>query len=200
MTWATRVFERTVQRLTGVDLASYRQGQMRRRLDVLLQRVGATGFVEYARMLERDPARLQEFRDYFTINVTSFFRDAERFTFLETTVAAGASRERRGLQVWSAACSIGAEPYSVAILLRELAPMLRHRILATDVDATVIERARRADDFAPAELKGMSAARLKRAFLENPDGDLRAAPRDQADGGFPAAQRADAAAGHRFST
>ena len=143
------VFERTVQRLTGVDLASYRPGQMRRRLDVLLRRVGATGFVEYARMLERDPARLQEFRDYFTINVTSFFRDAERFTFLESTVLPSLLSEPRSLQVWSAACSIGAEPYSVAILLRELAPLLRHKIVATDVDVTIVDRAHRADGYLP---------------------------------------------------
>ena len=50
-------FQRTVLRLIGVDLASYRQGQMRRRLDALVRRVGAHGYGEYARMLERDPAR-----------------------------------------------------------------------------------------------------------------------------------------------
>src|SRR5262245_6288822 len=59
------LFQRTVRRLIGVDLASYRQGQMRRRLDALVQRVGAQGYGEYARMLERDPVRVQEFRDYF---------------------------------------------------------------------------------------------------------------------------------------
>ena len=108
-------------------------------------------------MLERDPARLQEFRDYFTINVTEFFRDAERFRYLETKVLPGASGAAEGpLKVWSAACSIGAEPYSVAILLRELAPMLRHKILATDVDVTIIERARRADDFVTGRAEGTS--------------------------------------------
>ena len=163
-------FQKTVQRLIGVDLASYRQGQMRRRLDALVQRVGAAGYAEYSRMLERDPARVQEFRDYFTINVTEFFRDPDRFRFLETTVLPDLLANRRALRVWSAACSIGAEPYSVAILLRELAPTLPHKVLSTDVDVTIVERARRADRYMPAELKNVSPARLQKAFTQSPDG------------------------------
>lgn len=170
------LFQRTIQRLIGVDLSSYRQGQMRRRLDALLQRVGVNGFGEYARMLERDPARLQQFRDYFTINVTEFFRDAERFRDLETRVLPELLASGRGLKVWSAACSIGAEPYSVAILLRELAPMLRHRIVAMDVDPTILERARRADNYVQAELKNVTPERLQRAFSANPDGTYAIRP------------------------
>src|SRR6266536_252486 len=169
-------FQRTIQRLIGVDLSSYRQGQMRRRLDALLRRVGVASFTQYARMLERDPVRLQEFRDYFTINVTEFFRDVEHFKHLETKVLPELVKEWRGLQVWSAACSIGAEPYSVAILLRELAPMLRHKILATDVDVTIVDRARRADKYVQAELKNVTPARLQKAFTQTPDGTYSLRP------------------------
>ena len=169
-------FQKTVQRLIGVDLSSYRQGQMRRRLDALLQRVGAPSFLEYGKMLERDPARLQEFRDYFTINVTEFFRDVERFRYLETRVLPELLAQRRPLKVWSAACSIGAEPYSVAILLRELAPTLPNKILGTDVDVTIIERARRADTYIQAELKNVTPARLQKAFTQAPDGTYAVKP------------------------
>jgi chemotaxis protein methyltransferase CheR len=163
-------FQKTVLRLIGVDLASYRQGQMRRRLDALVQRVGARGYAEYARMLERDPARVQELRDYFTINVTEFFRDPDRFRFLETKVLPELLARRTGLKVWSAACSNGAEPYSVAILLRELAPLLAHKVLATDVDVTIVERAHRADRYIPADVKNVSPARLQQAFTRGQDG------------------------------
>lgn len=169
-------FQKTVQRLIGVNLASYRQGQMRRRLDALVQRVGAQGYAEYARMLERDPARVQEFRDYFTINVTEFFRDVDRFRFLETTVLPELLAKRSPLKVWSAACSNGAEPYSVAILLRELSPPLSHKVLATDVDVTIAERARRADKYVAAELKNVSPARLQKAFTQAPDGSYTVRP------------------------
>lgn len=169
-------FQKTVQRLIGVDLASYRQGQMKRRLDALVVRVGAKNFAEYAKMLERDPARLQEFRDYFTINVTEFFRDPDRFRFLETKVLPELLAKRTGLKVWSAACSIGAEPYSVAVLLKELAPTLSHKIVATDVDVTIVERARRADKYVQAELKNIPAARLDKAFSKNTDGTYNVKP------------------------
>jgi chemotaxis protein methyltransferase CheR len=169
-------FQKTIQRLIGVDLASYRQGQMRRRLDALVQRVGANGYLEYAKLLERDPKRVQEFRDYFTINVTEFFRDADRFRLLENTVLPELLARRSALKVWSAACSNGAEPYSVAILLRELAPTLSHKITATDVDVTIVDRARRADKYIQAELKNVTPARLQKAFTVAPDGTFTVKP------------------------
>lgn len=163
-------FVRVVQRLIGVDLESYRQGQLRRRLDSLLQRVGVSSFAEYGKLLERDPVRLQEFRDFFTINVTEFFRDAERFRHLQTWVLPRLLECSSSLRVWSAACSIGAEPYSVAILLKELAPRGRHRILATDVDRTILERARRGDGYGRLELRGVPPATLTRYFKPTGDG------------------------------
>lgn len=169
-------FQKTVQRLIGVDLASYRQGQMKRRLDALVQRVGANGYLEYSKMLERDPKRVQELRDYFTINVTEFFRDPDRFRQLESKVLPELLAPRKPLKVWSAACSIGAEPYSVAIQLRELAPNLPHKIIATDVDVTIVDRARRADKYVQAELKNVSPARLQKAFTQTPDGTYTVRP------------------------
>jgi chemotaxis protein methyltransferase CheR len=169
-------FQKTVQKLIGVDLASYRQGQMKRRLDALVQRVGANGYREYSKMLERDPKKVQEFRDYFTINVTEFFRDPDRFRYLESKVLPELLTQRRALKVWSAACSIGAEPYSVAIQLKELAPTLSHKIISTDVDVTIVDRARRADKYIPAELKNVSPQRLQKAFIQAPDGTFTVRP------------------------
>lgn len=163
-------FVRTVRRLTGVDLTLYRSNQMRRRLDALLQRLGLTGFLEYARLLERDPARLQEFRDYFTINVSEFFRDPERFQYLERVVLPELLAARPSLRVWSAGCSIGAEPYSVAILLLELAPGRHHRVLATDVDRTVLARARAGTGYSSADVRNVAPNRLQRFFSPSPDG------------------------------
>jgi chemotaxis protein methyltransferase CheR len=165
-----RNFQKTVERLIGVDLDQYRPNQMLRRLEALIARVGARSFLEYARMIERDPARLQEFCDYFTINVTEFFRDADRFKQLETRVLPELLAGRSSLRVWSAACSTGAEPYSVAILLKELAPRGAHRILATDVDRTILARARRGDGYTRADLRNVTPARLARNFVAGPDG------------------------------
>src|SRR5918911_213358 len=81
-----QAFRRQAYRLTGLDLTSYKAPQMQRRLLALLARVQVQTFAEYARLLERDAARRQEFRDYVTINVSEFFRDAERFADLERRV------------------------------------------------------------------------------------------------------------------
>lgn len=163
-------FVRSVKRLTGVDLTSYRQEQLRRRLESLMQRIGAKDFAEYGRILEKDPVRLQEFRDFFTINVTEFFRDTDRFKYLQTRVLPALLAEQPNLSIWSAACSIGAEPYSVAILLKELAPRGRHRILATDVDRTILDRARAGEGYGKLELRGTDPKILGRYFTPSADG------------------------------
>ena len=171
-------FQKTVLRLIGVDLASYRQGQMRRRLDALVQRVGARGYAEYARMLERDPARVQEFRDYFTINVTEFFRDPDRFRLLETKVLPELLAKRTALKVWSAACSIGRR----AVLGGDPAPRAGAdpgaQVLATDVDVTIVERARRADEYIPADAEERLAGPAPEGVHPGPGWHLRRAPGD----------------------
>ncbi len=169
-------FQRTIQRLIGVDLTQYRQGQMRRRLDALVQRVGAKDYLQYSKMLEQTPARVQEFRDYFTINVTELFRDPERFKYLETKVLPELLERRTGVKVWSAACSNGAEPYSVAILLRELAPTLSHKVTGTDIDVTIVDRARRGDGYLPTDMKNVSPARMDKFFIKSPQGTYAVKP------------------------
>jgi chemotaxis protein methyltransferase CheR len=160
-------FLRVVNRLTGLDLTAYRPGQMRRRLEALRARVGAGDFIAYARLLERDPERLQELRDFLTINVTEFFRDTPHFHRLATHVLPSLLAVRRSLRVWSAACSVGAEPYSLAMLLMELSPNGVHRVVATDIDRTALARARRGDDYSAVELRGVGPDRLARFFVHS---------------------------------
>ena len=165
-------FRRRAYELSGLDLTSYKAPQMQRRLSALLARVQVSSFAEYAALLERDPRRLQEFRDYVTINVSEFFRDTDRFFELEQRVLPEllAAAPSRGLRVWSAGCSIGAEPYSLAILLRELGPGRQHQVLATDIDQTILERARAGADYQAAELRNVGAERVARWFNVQPAG------------------------------
>ena len=89
-------FQRTIQRLIGVDLASYREGQMRRRLDALVQRVGANGYGGYARLLERDPARVQEFRDYFVVQTPAMLERYGQYVVPAVPLADEAAMARIG--------------------------------------------------------------------------------------------------------
>ena len=164
-------FRRRAYQLTGLDLTSYKAPQMHRRLSALLTRLRIGTFAEYARVLERDAQRRHEFRDYVTINVSEFFRDAERFTELERRVLPDLLRVRAtGLCVWSAGCSIGAESYSISILLNELAPGRFHTILSTDVDRTILDRARAAAGYLPSDLRNVNPERIRRWFTETADG------------------------------
>ncbi len=137
-----QIFFQKIKALTGIDLNAYKSSQMERRLRTLMSRSEAGGFLAYARLLERDPQRLQEFKDFITINVTEFFRNPEKYRELKELVLPALLRSSPSLRVWSAGCSMGAEPYSLAIILDELTPGQRHHILATDVDATILSRAR----------------------------------------------------------
>ncbi|MHB1415594.1 MAG: CheR family methyltransferase [Chloroflexota bacterium] len=161
------LFTRKTLALTGIDLRSYKPEQMRRRLAGLAAREGARSLGEYARLIERDARRLQDLKDFLTINVTEFFRDYERFVTLRGVLAT--HPKRSGLRVWSAGCSTGAEPYSIAIMLDELGLRGKAKILATDVDAGALARARQGRNYRESEMRNVSAERRRRYFEREGD-------------------------------
>lgn len=163
--------KRDVMRLVHVNLDDYKRPQVQRRLETLLARSGHRTWPAYFRHLQHDQEALASFRDYLTINVTEFFRDAQRWEYLERTILPALLRERRRLRVWSAGCSHGAEPYSLAILLDELTGAgARHTILATDIHQAVLAKARQGGPYPANEVRAVTPARLARYFLA--DGDM----------------------------
>ncbi|MBV8719399.1 MAG: protein-glutamate O-methyltransferase CheR [Chloroflexi bacterium] len=169
-------FRKRAYQLTGLDLTSYKAPQMHRRLTALLQRQKIASFAEYARVLETDAQRRQEFKDYVTINVSEFFRDGDRFGELERRILPMLLGGGAGLRVWSAGCSIGAEPYSVSILLHEQAPGRNHSILATDIDQTILDRARAGAGYLATDLRNAGAERIRKWFIATPDGKFSVGP------------------------
>jgi len=172
------VLASTFKRLTGIDLSAYKERQMLRRLTSYLKRVDVPDFAALASRISRDAAALAHLKDYITINVSEFFRNPDRYKVLESEIIPDLMREFGALRVWSAGCSIGAEPYSLAILLEELDPHGAHRVLATDVDTGAIAAAR-AGVYTADKLKEVSPERLRRFFTQTPDGQWRIAPRVQ---------------------
>jgi chemotaxis protein methyltransferase CheR len=114
--------------------------------------------------------------DAMTTHETFFFRDAAAWrTFEELIVPQVLAWGRRGLRIWSAACSNGQEPYSIAMLLEERWPEVaaQSTILATDVSAPAIERAR-AGLYSVLEVnRGLGAARLLRHFERSAAGGFQ---------------------------
>jgi chemotaxis protein methyltransferase CheR len=160
-----------VKSLTGINLSDQKRelvyGRLARRLRALQLRT----FAEYRERLKADVQELAELCNAITTNLTSFFREPHHFQYLREHVLAPLAADPHGprrLRIWSAGCSTGEEPYSIAMtVLEELPDPGRWdvRILATDLDSEVLARARRG--VYPAERTGnLSPERLQRFFIE----------------------------------
>lgn len=148
-----------IKSLAGIDLEHYKDEQMRRRLDSWLVRSGMKSWDEYFTKIKDNKDELLKFRNYLTINVTEFFRDIERWKHLQNVVLPGLISEagfKPGLRIWSAGCSIGAEPYTLAMILDELTPGKKHYISGTDLDKGAIARAQAGGAFLTEEIKSLT--------------------------------------------
>ncbi|HYF78817.1 MAG TPA: protein-glutamate O-methyltransferase CheR [Symbiobacteriaceae bacterium] len=162
------VFRKAVLDLTGIDLDCYKGTQMERRLQTIMRRVGVPDLGAYARLLMVTPSRVKEFQDFLTINVSEWVRNPEKFDELQKSIIPELLKRSPRLKIWSAGCSNGSEPYSVAMLLDEVDPTGRHQILATDLDEEILKAAR-AGVYTDKDIRGVSVARRSRYFFQ--DGD-----------------------------
>ena len=77
-----------------------------------------------------------------TINVSEFYRNHKRWEVLENKILPSLLSSTQKLKIWSAACSTGEEPYTIAMILSKFMPLSQINILATDIDENVIARAK----------------------------------------------------------
>ncbi|MEW6581952.1 MAG: protein-glutamate O-methyltransferase CheR [Actinomycetota bacterium] len=160
-----------VESLTGIALTHYRQAQMERRLRSFAERHGCRDLDGYLALLRRDKDALDGFLDRMTINVSELFRNPERFTELaERHLPDLLARAPGGLRAWSAGCSYGAEPYTLSLLLQEVAPGRRHEVIASDIDQVILAKARRGR-FTEADVRSVTPERLRTWFTAGTDGD-----------------------------
>jgi chemotaxis protein methyltransferase CheR len=139
------VFKKSAGELTGIDLSSYKSQQMDRRINSLKMSWNIETYEEYLNILKTNPQKFQEFVKKLTINVSEFFRNPERFHELwQQILPEMLTYSAAKLRIWSAGCSDGAEPYSVAIIAKELRVESKVQILATDVDKEILNKAKQA--------------------------------------------------------
>lgn len=156
-------FEQWVLKEFNINLSAYKSNQLHRRILSLMSRVGINTIDDYVVLLKKDPSQKQKFLDFITINVSEFFRNPEIFQELKEKVKQDLLPENKNLKIWSAACSIGAEPYSLAMLLNEIAPSGRHTIIATDIDNTILDKARKGE-YIQSEIKNVSKEYMDKYF------------------------------------
>jgi chemotaxis protein methyltransferase CheR len=154
---APKTFQRIAdiaQKRWGIHLTERKTALVANRLTSLLRKTDRFGSIEdYVEHLERDANEedMLVFFDSLSTNVTSFFRDPQHFHFLERELWTPLLRGTipcpgRRVRLWSCACSVGCEPYSLAIQALELVPDLANwdvRILATDLSNKALAAARR---------------------------------------------------------
>lgn len=158
-------FRRALERAIGVPLGQYKEPQMKRRLASIMSRRGLDGWPAFEKAIAADHKLLGDVRDTLTINVSEFFRQADRFQELQAKWLPALIKERRQLKIWSAGCSIGCEPYTLAMILNELDPRGNHSILATDVDMPILSRAREGNGYLLSEVRAVPPALLKKYFI-----------------------------------
>jgi chemotaxis protein methyltransferase CheR len=161
-------FEQWVLKEFNINLSAYKSNQLHRRINSLMSRVGANSIEEYIGLLKKDPVQKQKFLDFITINVSEFFRNPEIFSELKDKLKNELLKNSSSIKIWSAACSIGAEPYSIAMYLDELSPMGKHKIIATDIDNTILDRARMGE-YVASEIKNIKKEYLDKYFDEKGD-------------------------------
>jgi chemotaxis protein methyltransferase CheR len=163
-----------VQRVAGIHLQPGKEGLVRARLARRLRALGADGFADYLAFVERDGTHgeLREMVDALTTNKTSFFRESAHFDFLTAAVLPALAAARRAPRLWSAGCSTGEEPYTLAMVARDALPAslaAETRILATDISARVLARAAVAS-YTTEMVAGLPGALVRRHFAPAADG------------------------------
>lgn len=137
-------------RMAGLEIPSGKRSLVSSRLSRRMRRLGLQDFADYVRLIQQqsDPSEQQEFVSALTTNVTSFYREKHHFEFLLEQVLPHLEQKMRAnqrIRIWSAGCSKGHEPYTIAMTLLDAHPAFEtadFRILATDIDQGVLATAR----------------------------------------------------------
>jgi chemotaxis methyl-accepting protein methylase len=140
---------RKISREAGLTLDAYKDKCLRRRIAVRMRACGVHTFSDYQTVLDRTPAEYERLKDAITINVTRFYRNAETWNLLRAGLLQEVCEADGGeVRAWSAGCSSGEEPYTLAVLMadhfdRQGKPERLGRVTvdATDIDRQCLERA-----------------------------------------------------------
>jgi chemotaxis protein methyltransferase CheR len=159
-------------RFTSLDLGQYKDTYLQRRIGVRMRCCGSKAYMDYSNFLDSNPTEYDQLMDDLTINVTQFFRDSIVFKAMEEEVLPLLIYEKvkhgkNDITIWSAGCSSGEEPYSIAIMLRELLGEEQNnfnvKIIGSDIDDFSLEAAS-VGKYLPRQLTNVKKEYLERYF------------------------------------
>lgn len=162
-------FKKEIYKMSGIDLSLYKEKQMKRRLDSLISKNNFSGYAPYVEELRVNDKLYNEFINFMTINVSEFYRNPEQWVKLKNVILPMLLNTTKDLKIWSAACSSGDEPYTLVMVLNEFLPLEKIKIIATDIDKGILEKAKQGIYFEKS-LTNLPAEYKKKYF--NVEGNL----------------------------
>jgi len=156
---------------TGIVVTDEKMDMFYSRLSRRVRKLGLSSFKQYCDLIKQDKSgkEVLELVNSITTNLTAFFRENHHFEYLKSTAVPDLlqrNAQSRSIRIWSAGCSTGEEPYSLAMTLGETLPANSGwdaKILATDIDSNVLAKAA-SGVYALERLKGIPKTRLKQWF------------------------------------
>ena len=173
-----------VMEKTGIALSNQKRDLVYGRLARRIRKLDLNDFDEYCDLLKQNSEEeLVEFINSITTNLTSFYREPHHFEYMANTVLKYLLQQRsqeRRIRIWSAGCSTGEEPYTIAMTVLENVPDIKNwdlKILATDIDTNVLSRASEGV-YLEERMNGVSKERMKKWFLKpkNNSGEIKVSP------------------------
>src|SRR5690242_12515519 len=164
-----RLFQALVFREAGINLSDQKRALLVGRIGPRLRALSLPSFETYYDLVTTDREELVRMLDSICTNETHFFREPKQFAFLENELipswrsAADAGERRREVRVWSAGCSTGEEPYSIAMSLSAHLPDWKIEIVATDLSTKALDRAK--GGIWPMERLAQIPAHYRKPFL-----------------------------------
>jgi chemotaxis protein methyltransferase CheR len=179
MTKDTENIIRLLETARSIDLSKYNESFLAKSFENRMKAIGTLSGKDYCALLAQDSGEADRLLESLNIRYSEFFRGPLTFAVMERIVLPDliqkcAGGNRNEIRIWSAACSGGQEPYSMAILLEELrggSDRFKYRIFATDCSESRLQEARRGH-YLPSVLNNVSLKRLNQWF--DRQGDLYA--------------------------
>jgi len=153
-----------LNKITNINLEYYKKPQMERRINSFMHQQGTPKYKQFLDLLRADGEVRAKFVEHLTINVSEFFRNSSNWETLEKEIIPGLQKDRGGpIKIWSAGCSTGEEPYSLAMLVKEKKISIKNHILATDLDQVVLAKAMKGQ-YSEKEIEGVPPVMRKKYF------------------------------------
>jgi len=166
-------FKDKAAKILNIKLDGYKIKRVKRRTDSLMRRRDVDDYRECLALIKNDLNFRRAYINHFTINTSEFYRNPKNYQHLQDKILPELLAKNNKLKIWSAPCSNGSEPYTVAIILTEMGiSSSRYEILASDLDPDIISDARRGL-YKENAVKDVPDSILKKYFTINDNSDKK---------------------------